>query len=119
MDGLEIHFMVQRAGLTDELGKRESEEFLELLLGWRNELVSLLFFRAVPPNCCHVLAHAENSLRRARGRRDRPTGHTEPCSSRLATQPLVAADPSGSSAWRRTFIWSPVGAAKGVRREGQ
>lgn len=112
MDGLEIHFMVQRAGLTDEMGKRESEEFLELHLGWRNELVSLLFFRAVPPNCCHVLAHAENSLCRARGwegwpqgpQRPGPTGHTEPCSSRLATQPLVAADPSGRSAWWRTFF---------------
>lgn len=32
MNGLEIYFTVEVTGLTDEMGKRETKEFLEMLL---------------------------------------------------------------------------------------
>lgn len=32
VDGLEIYFMVEVTGLTDGMGKRETKEFLEVIL---------------------------------------------------------------------------------------
>lgn len=67
MDALETHFMVQLTGLPDELEVRDQgnkgtpEVLLETLLGL-GEPVGLLFFRAVLPSSCHVLAYPEDNI---------------------------------------------------------